>query len=109
MVVGCCCCSPDSDSELATASMCSAAGSTRGAPVGRRNRGHVSGASESLERMRFKNRGGLKGKHCPYAHEAKANNSLHSINQTRAYNRSNYRKSARTTIWGKTTTDMVVY
>ena len=33
--------------------------------------------------MRFKNRGGLKRKHYPYAHEAKANNSLHSNKQTR--------------------------
>ena len=43
--------------------------------------GHVSEASEGLEKMRYKNRGGLKGKHYPYAHEAKAHNSLQSIKQ----------------------------
>ena len=42
---------------------------------------HVSEASEGLEKMRYKNRGGLKGKHYPYAHEAKAHNSLQSIKQ----------------------------
>ena len=34
--------------------------------------------------MRFKNREGSKEKHYPYAHEAKANNSLHSIKQGHA-------------------------
>ena len=34
-----------------------------------------------LEKMRFKNRGGLKRKHYPYAYEEKSNNSLHSIKQ----------------------------
>ena len=48
---------------------------------GKVNPGHVSEASEGLEKMRFKNRGGLKRKHYPYAHEAKADNSLHSIKQ----------------------------
>ena len=78
---------------------------------GKVNPGSRLGGSEGLEKMSFKNRGGLKRKHYPYAHEAKANNSLHSINQTKAYNRSNYRKSARTTIftWWTTTTDEVVY
>ena len=80
-MVGCCCCSPDSDFGLATASMCSAAGSTGRALVGKQIRGHVSEASVGLEKMRYKNRGGLKRKHYPYAHEAKANNSLHSIKQ----------------------------
>ena len=47
----------------------------------RQIRGHVSEASEGLEKMRYKNRGGLKRKHYPYAHEAKANNSLQSIKQ----------------------------
>ena len=36
--------------------------------------------------MRFKNRGGLKGKHYPYAREAKANNSLQSIKQGHTIN-----------------------
>ena len=36
-----------------------------------------------LENMRFKNTEGSKEKHYPYAHEAKANNSLHSIKQGR--------------------------
>ena len=35
----------------------------------RQIRGHVSEASEGLEKMRYKNRGGLKRKHYPYAHE----------------------------------------
>ena len=62
-----------------------------------------------LEKMRFKNRGGLERKHYPYAHEA--NKQITSFNQTRAYNRSNYHKSARTTLftWWNTTTDGVVY
>ena len=47
----------------------------------RQIRGHVSKASEGLEEMRYKNRGGLKRKHYPYAHEAKANSSLQSIKQ----------------------------
>ena len=47
--------------------------------MGRQVRGHVSEASEGLEKMRYKNREGLKRKHYPYAHEAKANNSLQSI------------------------------
>ena len=82
VVVGCCCCcSPDYDSELATASRCSAAGSTGWAPAERQIRGHVSEASEGLEKMRYKNRGGIKRKHYPYAHEAKANNSLQSSKQ----------------------------
>ena len=80
VVVGCCC-SPDSDSGLATTSVCSAAGSTGWAPVERQIWGHVSEASEGLEKMRYKNRGGIKRKHYPYAHEAKTNNSLHSIKQ----------------------------
>ena len=42
---------------------------------------HVSEASEGLEKMRIKNRGGLERKHYPYAHEAKAHNSLQSIKQ----------------------------
>ena len=49
--------------------------------MGRQIRGHVSEASVGLEKMRYKKRGGLKRKHYPYAHEAKANNSLQSINQ----------------------------
>ena len=53
---------------------------------------------------------GLKRKHYPYAHEAKANNSLHSIKQGHTIDLS-IAKSARTTIftWWTTTTDEVVY
>ena len=40
--------------------------------------------------MRYKNRGGLKIKHYPYAHEAKANNSLHSISNKVHTNDLNY-------------------
>ena len=47
--------------------------------MGKQILGHVSKASEGLEKMRYKNRGGLKRKHYPYAHEAKTNNSLQSI------------------------------
>ena len=46
---------------------------------------HVSEASEGLEKTRIKNRGGLKGKHYPYAHEANAH-KITSINQTRLTN-----------------------
>ena len=48
---------------------------------GKANPGSRPEASEGLEKMRCKNRGGLKRKHYPYAHEVKANNSLQSIKQ----------------------------
>ena len=62
-----------------------------------------------LEKMRKQSRMMSRGKHYPYAHETNTIISLQSIH-TRAYNRSNYRKGARTTIftWWNTTTDMVV-
>ena len=60
--------------------------------------------------MRFKNRGGLKRKHYTYAHEAKANNSLHSIKQGHTIDLT-IAKVLRTTVftWWTTTTDEVVY
>ena len=68
VAVGCCCCCC-LGSELATTSRCSAAGSTGWAPAERQIRGHVSEASEGLEKMRIKNRMRSKGKHYPNAHE----------------------------------------
>ena len=60
--------------------------------------------------MRFKNRGGLKRKQYPYAHEAKANNSLHSIKQGHTIDLT-IAKVLQTTVftWWTTTTDEVVY
>ena len=63
-----------------------------------------------LEKMRFKNRGGLKRTHYPYAHEAKADNSLHSIKQGHTIGLTIAKVLGLLLYtWGKTTTDMVVY
>ena len=60
--------------------------------------------------MSIKNRGVLKRKHYPYAHEAKANNLLYLIKQGHTIDLF-IEKGARTTIftWWTTTTVGVVY
>ena len=62
-----------------------------------------------LEKMRFKNREGSKEKHYPHAHEAKSNNSLHSIKQGHTIDLTIAKVLDYIFTWWTTTTVGVVY